>query len=66
VKKYMEVGGQRLVCTMQHADLRHDDLMRSIELFGTKIIPEIRVYEQELAQAAAAGGREAGDHDAKR
>jgi hypothetical protein len=40
---------------MQLADLRHDDLMRSIELFGTSIIPAIRAIEaQEEAYRALA------------
>jgi hypothetical protein len=27
------------------ADLPHDDLMRSIRLFGEKVMPELRDYE---------------------
>jgi hypothetical protein len=34
------------VAIMQMADIPHDDIMRSIELFGTKVIPEIRKDEQ--------------------
>ena len=36
---------------MQLADLEHEDLMRSIELMGTKVIPAIR--EMERAEAAS-------------
>jgi hypothetical protein len=52
VRKYREVGGDRLVCVMQLADLRHDDIMRSIELFGTKIIPAIAADEATETEAA--------------
>jgi alkanesulfonate monooxygenase SsuD/methylene tetrahydromethanopterin reductase-like flavin-dependent oxidoreductase (luciferase family) len=47
VKKYIEVGGDRLVSVIQLADLHHDDVMRSIELFGTNVIPRVRAYEEE-------------------
>jgi alkanesulfonate monooxygenase SsuD/methylene tetrahydromethanopterin reductase-like flavin-dependent oxidoreductase (luciferase family) len=51
VRKYMDVGGDRMVAIMQMADIPHDDIMRSIELFGTKVIPEIRRDEQRAASA---------------
>jgi alkanesulfonate monooxygenase SsuD/methylene tetrahydromethanopterin reductase-like flavin-dependent oxidoreductase (luciferase family) len=46
VRKYVEVGGDRIVSIMQMADIPHDDIMRSIELFGSKVIPEIRKDEK--------------------
>ena len=46
IERYRQVGADRIVCVMQLADLRHEDLMRSIELFGTKIIPQIRANEE--------------------
>ena len=45
VRRYRAIGGDRLVCVMQLADLHHDDIMRSIELFGTRVIPAIRADE---------------------
>jgi alkanesulfonate monooxygenase SsuD/methylene tetrahydromethanopterin reductase-like flavin-dependent oxidoreductase (luciferase family) len=51
IERYRAAGADRLVCVMQLAELRHDDLMRSIELFGTKIIPAIRQKEAEQALA---------------
>jgi alkanesulfonate monooxygenase SsuD/methylene tetrahydromethanopterin reductase-like flavin-dependent oxidoreductase (luciferase family) len=55
IERYRAAGADRLVCVMQLADLRHDDLMRSIELFGTSIIPAIRAIEaQEEAYRALA------------
>jgi hypothetical protein len=45
---------------MQLADLRHDDLMRSIELFGREIIPAVQAAElaelPELDGATAVAG----------
>jgi alkanesulfonate monooxygenase SsuD/methylene tetrahydromethanopterin reductase-like flavin-dependent oxidoreductase (luciferase family) len=45
IERYRAVGADRLVCVMQLADLRHEDLMRSIELFGSTIIPAIKAAE---------------------
>ena len=53
VKKYIEAGADRLICVMQLADLRHDDVMRSIELLGTKVMPEIRAYENSTIRPTA-------------
>jgi len=53
VEAFRAVGGDRLVCCMQLADLRHDDLMRSLELFGREVIPAVRAAE---AAEAASGG----------
>jgi hypothetical protein len=49
VRKYIDVGGDRIVAIMQMADIAHEDVMRSIELFGTKVIPEIRRDERMAA-----------------
>jgi len=57
IERYRAAGADRLVCVMQLADLRHEDLMRSIELFGTEVIPAIRAAEaaeEAAAQVAAA------------
>ena len=42
VERYRAAGADRLVSVMQLADLKHEDLMRSIELMGTEVIPAIR------------------------
>lgn len=54
VELYRAAGADRLVSVMQIADLSHDDLMRSIELFGTKVIPHFRALEAEEAARAGA------------
>jgi alkanesulfonate monooxygenase SsuD/methylene tetrahydromethanopterin reductase-like flavin-dependent oxidoreductase (luciferase family) len=55
VRKYRAIGGDRLVCVMQLADLHHDDIMRSLELFGTKVMPAIAA--DEAAERAVPGQR---------
>ncbi len=49
VRRYIEIGGDRLVSVMKMGDLTHESLMRSIELFGTKVIPKIRAEEAAAA-----------------
>jgi alkanesulfonate monooxygenase SsuD/methylene tetrahydromethanopterin reductase-like flavin-dependent oxidoreductase (luciferase family) len=53
VELYRAAGADRLVSVMQVADLRHADLMRAIELMGTRVIPEVRARE---ARQTTAGG----------
>ena len=55
VQRYRAAGADRLVSVMQLADLRHEDLMRSIELMGTQVIPKIRASEatQTASQESA-------------
>jgi alkanesulfonate monooxygenase SsuD/methylene tetrahydromethanopterin reductase-like flavin-dependent oxidoreductase (luciferase family) len=45
VRRYRAIGGDRLVCVMQLGDLGHDEVMRSLELYGTAVIPAIRADE---------------------
>lgn len=42
VRRYAQVGADRLVSVMQLGEVRHDDLMRSIELFGSEVIGAFR------------------------
>ena len=39
--KYSELGVDQLICYVQFGHLPHDSIMRTIELLGTKIIPEL-------------------------
>ena len=50
VRRYVEIGGDRLVSVMQMGDLPHEAIMRSIELFGTRIIPAIRAENRDTAR----------------
>ncbi|MCE2392796.1 MAG: LLM class flavin-dependent oxidoreductase [Proteobacteria bacterium] len=49
VDLYRRAGADRLVSVMQLADLKHEDLMRSIELMGTEVIPAVRAMERAEA-----------------
>ena len=39
--RYEEAGVDQLLCYMQFGSLPHQSVMRSIELLGTKVIPEL-------------------------
>ena len=39
--KYSELGVDELICYVQFGHLSHESIMRTIELLGTKIIPEL-------------------------
>jgi alkanesulfonate monooxygenase SsuD/methylene tetrahydromethanopterin reductase-like flavin-dependent oxidoreductase (luciferase family) len=39
--KYAELGVDQLICYSQFGYLKHEAVMRSIELCGTKLIPEL-------------------------
>jgi alkanesulfonate monooxygenase SsuD/methylene tetrahydromethanopterin reductase-like flavin-dependent oxidoreductase (luciferase family) len=42
VRRYRDVGADRLVSVMQLGDIRHEDLMNNIKMFGTHVIPAFR------------------------
>jgi alkanesulfonate monooxygenase SsuD/methylene tetrahydromethanopterin reductase-like flavin-dependent oxidoreductase (luciferase family) len=52
VELYRAAGADRLVSVMQLADLRHEDLMRAIELMGCKVIPAVRELEHKAQEEA--------------
>ena len=39
--KYAELGVDQLICYVQFGYLKHESIMRTIELLGTKVIPEL-------------------------
>ncbi len=39
--KYSELGVDQLICYVQFGHLSHESIMKTIELLGTKIIPEL-------------------------
>ena len=38
-KQYESIGVDRLLCFMQYKDMKHEDTMESIRLFGNEVIP---------------------------
>jgi alkanesulfonate monooxygenase SsuD/methylene tetrahydromethanopterin reductase-like flavin-dependent oxidoreductase (luciferase family) len=45
IEKYEAAGVDQLICLMQAGRIPHDKIMRSIELFGERIIPRFRDRE---------------------
>ena len=39
--RYAELGVDELICYVQFGYLSHESIMRTIELLGTKVIPEL-------------------------
>jgi hypothetical protein len=43
--KYEELGVDQLICYVQFGHLPHESVMRTIELLGSEIIPELKKRE---------------------
>ncbi|MGE0880417.1 MAG: LLM class flavin-dependent oxidoreductase [Acidimicrobiia bacterium] len=54
VIKYDEAGVDSLLCYMQFGTLPHEKIMRSIELMGTKVIPELEKRGHRVNAVATA------------
>jgi alkanesulfonate monooxygenase SsuD/methylene tetrahydromethanopterin reductase-like flavin-dependent oxidoreductase (luciferase family) len=39
--RYSELGVDQLICYVQFGHLEHESIMRTIELLGTELIPEL-------------------------
>jgi hypothetical protein len=46
--KYQDLGVDELICYVQFGYLPHESVMRTIELLGTEIIPELAKHEVEV------------------
>ncbi len=53
---YEALGVDQLICYVQFGYLSHESIMRTIELLGTRIIPELRRREIEVSATAVGGG----------
>ena len=53
ILRYEEVGVDQLLCYMQFGMLPHDSVMRTIELLGTKVIPELEKRGHRVSATAA-------------
>jgi hypothetical protein len=42
VKEYQAIGADRMMLLVQLAGLPHEDVMRSLELFGKRVIPQFQ------------------------
>jgi alkanesulfonate monooxygenase SsuD/methylene tetrahydromethanopterin reductase-like flavin-dependent oxidoreductase (luciferase family) len=65
--KYEALGVDQLICYVQFGYLPHESVMRTIELLGTKIIPELQKREIETeVELVANGERPASDAEGLR
>jgi alkanesulfonate monooxygenase SsuD/methylene tetrahydromethanopterin reductase-like flavin-dependent oxidoreductase (luciferase family) len=68
--RYEELGVDQLLCYVQFGQLSHEAVLRTIELLGTEIIPELRRREIEVrgrtvaTASAGAGAASAGQASA--
>jgi hypothetical protein len=46
--RYEELGVDQLLCYVQFGHLSHESVLRTIELLGTEIIPELRRREVQV------------------
>src|SRR5438445_478803 len=53
--KYAELGVDQLICYVQFGYLSHDSVVRTIELLGEKIIPEIEKVGAKVGVTTPAG-----------
>ena len=55
ILRYDEAGVDQLLCYVQFGDLPHDKVMRSLELLGTRVIPELEARGHRAGATPAAG-----------
>jgi len=53
--KYAELGVDQLICYVQFGYLPHESVMRTIELLGTKVIPELERRDIKVSATGVAG-----------
>ena len=54
IQHYAEIGVDQLLCYVQFGYLPHESVMRTIELLGTEIIPELEKQGHEAEATVAA------------
>jgi hypothetical protein len=59
--RYEELGVDQLLCYVQFGHLSHESVLRTIELLGTEVIPELRRREVEVRGRTVPVGAVGGD-----
>jgi hypothetical protein len=54
LRRYEEAGVDQLIFVMQAGKNRHEDIMESLELFGTEVLPEFEVRDGAAEKEKAA------------
>jgi hypothetical protein len=49
MKRYVDIGVDELICYKQFGHLSHPSIMRSLELIGREVMPEIEAYSRQVA-----------------
>ena len=57
--EYLETGANYFVCSFQWGDLSHDQAMRSIALFASEVMPQLRGNLAGRARVGKDGRRSA-------
>ena len=53
LRRYEEAGVDQLIFVMQAGKNRHEDIMASLELFGTEVLPEFKERDEAASMAKA-------------
>jgi alkanesulfonate monooxygenase SsuD/methylene tetrahydromethanopterin reductase-like flavin-dependent oxidoreductase (luciferase family) len=53
LRRYEEAGVDQLIFVMQAGHNRHEDIMESLALFGTEVLPEFAERDEEASRAKA-------------
>jgi alkanesulfonate monooxygenase SsuD/methylene tetrahydromethanopterin reductase-like flavin-dependent oxidoreductase (luciferase family) len=56
MKRYVDLGVDELICYVQFGHLPHDSIMRTIEILGKEVMPQIDVYSKERVKRLATSG----------
>jgi alkanesulfonate monooxygenase SsuD/methylene tetrahydromethanopterin reductase-like flavin-dependent oxidoreductase (luciferase family) len=49
MKRYVDIGVDELICYKQFGHLSHPSIMRSLDLIGREVMPEIEAYSRKVA-----------------
>lgn len=55
LRRYYDLGADLVLCLVQAGHLEHPRILRSLERFGTEVLPEVRGWPARSPSAAAAG-----------
>jgi len=49
MKRYVDIGVDQLICYKQFGHIKHESIMRSIDLLGKEVMPELEAYSRDVA-----------------
>ncbi|MCW2892353.1 MAG: Luciferase-like monooxygenase [Actinomycetia bacterium] len=53
MKRYVDIGVDELICYKQFGHLSHESIMRSLDLIGREVMPEVEAYSRQVAKRKA-------------